>query len=315
MERAQDAVTGMGVAMPPPLPDVHIFAFGRKGYAFAAANLAASIKRWSPSVRVILHAETIHLDHWREHHRTYFDAIEELEPRFYTNIGRLDPGRLKSRLYDILPEGEHLYLDADCMAVKDLRPLLSKLSTDPRPYIAEVVARGTAKDAIEYCPWASPAKQAAKLPEGATIYGLQTSWAFIRKTVEGAERPFFDKVKTNHDRAFLPSELDNRWGDCIPDELSYGFTCSEMGIDPGGDRSVMFYGNKLTLDTLDAIRSDYFLMTQYGRIGKGGSVRPQYLDMYDKEMTRVFEHFGERHIFKLDMIAVDKWVDSYKRAS
>lgn len=311
-----EEVATMGVEKPPPtLPDVHVFAFGRRGYSFAAANLAASIKRWAPGVRIVLHAEMKWLEHWFAHHRNYFDVIDELPAHTYTNIGRLDPGRLKSRLYDLLPEGEHLYLDADCMAVKDIRPLLERLSKDPRPYIAEVVARGTSRDSIEYCPWVSPAKQAAKLPEGATIYGLQTSWAFIRKTAGGDEKPFFDKVKANHDRTFLPSELDNRWGDCIPDELSYGFTCSQLGVDPGWDRSVMFYGNKITVDTLDDIRASYFLMTQYGRIGRGGSVRPHYLDMYDKEMVRVFAHFGERHIFNLNMIAVDKYVDAYKRAS
>lgn len=293
------------------LPDVRIFAFGRKGYTFAAANLAASIKRWSPTVRVVLHAEKQWLAHYRGYHFGYFDEIIELQEVAYKSFGRLDPGRLKSRLWDHFTEGEHLYLDADCMCLKDIVPLLKQLQNDPREYIAEVVSRGNARSKeIEYCPWASPAKQGAKLPDGATVYGLQTSWAFIRKQ---GESEFYSRVKHNHDRTWLKSDLDNRWGDSMPDELIYGFTCSEMGLDPGGP-PIMFYGNKLTLDTLEDIRGQFYFMTQYGRIGKGGSVRPHYLEMYDREMTQVYNHWGERHIFKLNMIAVDKFVDAYKQA-
>lgn len=296
---------------PPPLPEVRIFAFGRKGYAFAAANLAASIKRWSPNVKVILHAQKDLLAHYREHHFDYFAGIVEMNPRDYTTFGRLDPGRLKSRLYDHLPIGEHLYLDADCIAVKDIVPLLRALQEDQRSYIAEVISRGRSTDKLEYCPWASPEKQGKKLPEDAIIYGLQTSWAFIRKVPnDGA---FFSEVKTTHDRRWTLSELDNKWGDSMPDELVYGFTCSKLGHDPSWPRNVMFYGNKLTATTLDEIRAGYSFMTQYGRIGKGGSVRPHYLDMYDKELVRIFNYFGEKHIFKLDYIAVDKYVDAYKR--
>lgn len=295
-----------------PLPEVRVFAFGRKGYAFAAANLAASIKRWAPNVKVILHAEKRWLAHYREHHFDYFDGIIELDHKDYTSIGRLDPGRLKSRLYDHLPIGEFLYLDADCLCLKNIEPFLRALQKDPRCYIAEVVSKGTAEAKLEYCPWASPAKQAAKSGIGcdATFYGIQTSWAFIRKVPnDGA---FFGRVKFNHDKTWRKDELDNRWGDSMPDELVYGFTCTELGHDPSWPREVMFYGNKLTVTTIDEIREGHYFMTQYGRIGKGGSVRPHYLDMYDKELVRIFNFFGQKHIFKLDMIGVDKYVDAYK---
>lgn len=309
---SEEVTTTGAETLPPPLPDVRIFAFGRRGYAFAAANLAASIKRWNPKVKIILHSEKKWLEHWHAHHFTHFDGFIDLPDHAYTTFGRLDPGRLKSRLWDHLPIGEHLYLDADCMAVKDIAPLLKALQGDPRNYIAEVVSRGTVRDEkLEYCPWASPKKQGTKLPEGSTVYGLQTSWAFIRKTSE--HDAFFDRVKFNHDRTWRKEDLDNKWGDSMPDELIYGFTCSELGHDPAWNRDVMFYGNKITHDTLDGIRSNYYLMTQYGRIGKGGSVRPHYLEMYDKEMVRVFNHFGQKHIFKLDFIAPDKYVDAYKQ--
>lgn len=301
----------MGAERPsPPLADVRIFAFGRRGYAFAAANLAASIKRWSRKVKVVLHAETKWTEHYFGHHYNYFDQIIPLAEHAYTTLGRLDPGKLKSRLWDHLPDGDHLYIDADCMALKDIAPVIAKLQADGRDYIAEVVSKGTPKDKLEYTPWASPAKQGAKGVD--TIYGLQTSWAFIRK--DSTRPEFFERVKHNHDRGWRREELDNKWGDSMPDELVYGFTCSEMGHDPSWSRDVMFYGNKVTHDTLDGIRMQYCLMTQYGRIGKGGSVRPLYLDMYDKEMTRVMAHFGEKHVFKLNYIAVDKYVDAYKRA-
>lgn len=299
-----------GVERPPP-PDIRIFAFGRKGYAFAAANLAASIKRWSPEVKIILHAESRWLDHYRDHHRDYFDGIIELQEKDYTSIGRLDPGRLKSRLYDHLPAGDHLYLDADCLCLKDIKPLLVALQKDGRNYIAEVVSKGTAESGqIEYCPWASPAKQGQKLPAGSIVYGLQTSWAFIRKVPD--DGAFFARVKHNHDRTWRKEELDHKWGDSMPDELVYGFTCSELGHDPSWPREVMFYGNKLIADTIDDIRFTSYFMTQYGRIGRGGSVRPHYLDMYDKEMVRIFNYFGQKHIFHLNMIGPDKYVDAYK---
>lgn len=287
------------------LPDVHVFAFGNRSYGFAAANLAASIRHHqTKDIRIVLHADEYATNQLRGEHRALFDEITGIPDDLFITNEILDPGKLKANIYGLLPAGDHLYLDADTMCIKDIVPLLEKLQADGRYYITEVVGKGTGE--VEYTAWASATKQRQRLrEENAVVYGIQTSWAFVRKVKE-AEK-FFSRVKHHHKHTWKMYDLDKQWGYSMPDELIYGYTCAEQDYDPSWSRDVMFFGSKLGPMNIGEIRDQYYFMSQYGGAGNHRVVRPHYLEMYDKEMIRVFRQRSMRHYFKQSLIEEGKY--------
>lgn len=278
------------------MPSVSVFAVGARGYTFGAANLAASIAHYAPDVRIVLYTDDENTHRLKPQHRELFASIVKIGSEHYKTDGKLDPGKLKCRLADLVEDEETVYIDADSIAVKDIRPLLKALQADGRDYITEVIDG--------YLPWASAEKVRAKVGDkSAEVHPIQTSWAFIRKC------EFFKTVRHISDAGYWSlSELDHKWGKSLPDELVYTTACAMEGRNPSW-RNEMLFGNKVVAETLAEVQDKFTLMTLYGNGAGRPHVRGIYIDMYDRLLLKVFQAKGMNHSFKSNYILSDKYLN------
>lgn len=285
---------------------VHLFAFGRKGYAYAASNLVVSLRHHGWKGHIGLHIAQDIVKFLSPQAVDGCDVVI-LPEEAYIRGGKVDPGFLKCHLRDWIPNGTTLYLDVDAACIADITPAVRALEKDGREYLTGMIAKGGEKDAIRYYEWASKEDVKAKhgLQDDATYYALQTSWAFIRK--EGPS-PFFDRVAEVHDSGMWEvKDLRQKWGGCLPDELMHSVVCSEMGYDPSTSVSPVFYGDEKI--KMDVVRSRHSILSLYGQ-GRGKTAVPrQFIHAYDNELHDIQRSCGQMHQLKSKFILQDKWVN------
>lgn len=294
---------GEGRNSPPALA---VFAFGRLGYLWAASNLALSTKKHTPQARIHLWTSTPLLKHLPEFHEKLFDSITVLEEASYMTRDQVDPGKLKCHIYELLPDGPILYVDADTLTISDIQPLWDELTEGTRWFVTDVADSGPPSKSVGYTPWATAQAIAEKIGnDGCTVYGINTSWMFIDKRPH--TKIFFDRVAEHHDGpTWQRSELDHKWGKSMPDELIYGTTCSELGIDPSGPRP-MHFGHRLEVPVRE-LSSRYQFQSLYGN-GRGKPlVNQRYLDLYDPYLKAWYAEAGGIHMFKLHTVLRDKYL-------
>lgn len=287
-------------------PALAVFAFGRPGYAYAAANLAVSTKHHTPQAKVHLYIARDLLTKMPDFHLRKFDSVTVLPEDSYTTGQNVDPGKLKCHLYEHLSEGPVLYVDADTLTLSDVQPLWDELTEGARWFVTDVADMGPPSGEVRYTPWASPKAIAEKIGnDGCTVYGINTSWMFIDKR-PGTEM-FFNRVAEHHDgQTWKRSELDHQWGKSIPDELIYGTTCSELGINPSGPRP-MHFGHKYEVPVSE-LSKRFVFQSLYGN-GRGKPlVNRRYLDLYDPYLKAWYQQAGGLHMFKLNTVLRDKYL-------
>ena len=288
-----------------------LFAFGKAGYILSAFNLAMSIKKYSniPIALFVSEKEigAIGID-WL---KKFCDHIEILEPDTFMLDGRIDPAVLKCEMYDYLPYDQNLYIDVDSLCVKSLDPLMDYLSQLGEFYIAPVLGQGGKADSISYSLWAKNEDiwEYFKLPEGAILPALQTSWCYIEKTEEA--KAFFSDIKAN--RAFPMDKLQMKWGGTMPDELIYSGTCAQHGMIPKCDKQdeVYFFGNTHdpNVKTPTDLEKNFYFMSIYGP-GKGKPlVKLRYLEWYDRYVMQLSRQFNAP-LIKRQMIMKDKHLNN-----
>lgn len=278
-------------------PRIAVFAFGRKGYIYGAANLAISIKEYTDA-HIHLFAQASLLKYLPDFHRGLFDVVEILDPDNFTTLSQTDPGKCKARIYDLLPDGDWLYVDADTLCLGPLDSLWQGLVSDGRSFICEVIE--------DYTPWASPEKIRAKVgSDGASVYGVQTSWMFIRKT-SGEDHLCSDVIAMHDGSTWRRSELDHQWGRSMPDELLYSTACAKRGYDPSGPR-LTFYGKEAGRSQAD-VALNYRFLSLYGN-GRGKTlVRKEYVEWYDPLLWSIYRSYDQAHMFKVNFIQQDKYL-------
>jgi hypothetical protein len=281
------------------LASVTLLAFGRKGYAFAAANMAASLRHYGYGGDINIFVDdrcrTV-LPEWG-HTLAYVKLLP-------ADIG-LDPCAIKLQLPALI-DGPTLYLDVDGVAIKDITPWVEALQKDGRPYITGVLGKGKHGDRIEYFEWATTEKCREKhgLPDDATFYGIQSSWAYMRPGL------FLDELYMNANAMrdkWTVADLKHRWGGALPDELFYSLACTVMDHNPSWKEEPMFWGRGF--DSLPAIKEKHYILSLWGS-GKGkGSVPPRHVEKYDAVMRSVMKARGRQHDLKSNYIREAKFVD------
>lgn len=281
---------------------VALLAFGKRGYGFGAANLAASLRYHTPDVHIHLLTDPGCVQQLTPFHRQLFTAIEYLPSEAWQTDGKTDPGKAKCHLRKMLPEGPWLFLDADSVALQDITQLWEDLLASGKQFATEVIGEGVVN--VEYSPWVKPVDIARKVgKDGATVYGINTSWMFL------GESSFFNRVAYHHDAlTWKRSDLLFKWGTSMPDELIYSTTCTEMGIDPSFDRRV-FFGVDYSESKLTDIASKFEFITLYGN-GRGTRtlVKRRYIDMLDPYLKKVYSELGGLHQFKVQYVLNDKYL-------
>lgn len=252
-------------------PAIAIFAFGDRAYAYFAQHLALSLRTNSPGIPVHLWvADGLPVD------ASLFAEVHILDPKRYAD----GPGSLKLNVHDILPKGDWLYLDADTLNVSDLVPHIERLKA--HDFAIEIKGKGGENDAIPYTPWATQAtiKRVNGLKDGATYFGVQSSWIWIRKGSDQC-KSIFGMAKGC---TYKFDDLKEKWGKSIPDELCFATALTALDITPHSEE-LSFYGNGREFKGIHDMALKYPLACLYGDVRKHRLVKSTWLDAYDR-MTR-----------------------------
>lgn len=258
--------------------NVLLMAFGRRGYAYAAENLAKSLRYHTTEIRITLAADGV-IDHIRD--RSMFDNIHPLTVADVHGVsGKIDPANVKLMAYDIGTRyhDSFIYLDVDAIATKDITPLFEACQADGREYLTDVMGSGKRGDKINYDIWADHADTWPfyQLPEDGTFRSVQSSWCYIRKGAQA--EAIFATARSFHALNFDLRKLKMKWGNTMPDELLMSAAMCYLDIDPTFNIRPIFFGN-----TNEGSPDNHYLLAIYGN-GKGSRtlVKPKYIAMYEK---------------------------------
>ena len=273
-----------------------LMAWGKRGYAFMAYNLAASIKHHSPDVKIHLVASRGCFKSVSDH--SYFDSIEWLDS------DPLEPGKFKAAIYDHLPFDCTLFLDVDAICLRPIEPLLDRLVNSDwhyATYINEMYDINS-PNILPQMYWAYRADiwQHYGFDETTKFPATQSSIQFIRRCDKTKELyELFNEAFNNP----IPLErLRNKWGGGQPDELYLNVALAQQGeVNHIGTESLWF-GNNHTKRPFQIAETHYFI----SYFGWKLNVKQQFWDYYDKQMQRILSVDGKPHHFKSHLIKSDK---------
>ena len=279
--------TGGGTA-----PAIAVFVFGKQGYYSAAENLALTARTYSPSTPVALWAaDPSKVDH------TLFAGVNKLPEAAYIH----GPGTMKVNIYDLLPDGDWLVMDADMLVIKDLAPYIAALKA--HDFAMEYMGKGPNDTDLAYSPWATTEtiRRVGNLPQGTVFHGVQSSWMWIRKPSQLAAS-IFDKAKVY---PYQWTDLKERWGFDIPDELRFATAVAETGTDLP-DIKLSFYGGRTSYG-FSGIEEP--LICLYGDARKHRLVTPSWLSTYDTFLRTEYVKAGRTYRYSLHRVMGDKYVN------
>lgn len=274
-------------------------AFGHPSYAYAARNLAYSIRRFDSGISIALIADTC-IDYLTADDKAIFNLRIPIPFTFH------EPAEVKIRLYELLPYTHCLYLDVDALCVSDPGPHLDRMIASKAHYLTSVMGKGKVTEPITYNVWATPADivDFFAVPEGNDIVAIQSSWAYIK--VCAASKALFANVIKYYNKGFDRAKLLEKWGGGMPDELLFSGVLSKMGIDAAYNEPFMFFGDgpEIIRNEID-MGQKYCIMSLYGN-GNGRPKTPlRYWDLYDA-VLRKWSRKDSAHYYKADIIRKHK---------
>lgn len=280
--------------------NVVLLAIGKRGYHFAAYNLAASIKHYSPSADILLLTDS----GVKQLHSTHvFNKVVQIDVDT-----PLNPAKSKLNVYAhaVKHFDEYLFLDADNVCLKDIEPFYNALKADGRDFITEVAGIGVKGDkSIEYCIWATP-EQIWEAYGVERYTATHSDWHFARKSKATGDM-FKRALKL---MPLIPvSELAMKWGKCVPDELPLGAAIGDMDVSFPVHPTFLGDAKSGPIKSLSQIRDEWYFLSIYAN-GKGKTVtKRHYLDMYDAQCRAIFKATGQSHHYKHHFIMTDKWIN------
>lgn len=283
-------------------------AFGRKGYIYAAFNLLCSIKFHNPELKVSLAFDRDLLTYLTPEKIQLFDHLIEIPKEQFTTLGKIDPAKYKTALYDYLPYEENLILDVDGVCLQNLQSLMTILSAKEGQVYTDVMGRGKVNEEINYMLWASTSFicEHFKIPLERDLVSVQTSFLWVKKGKES--KKFFDKLKKNYEKGIDKSKV-RMWGGTIPDELFYTGTFGQLDLNPDPEMKPVFFGNFFYPKTYEELHTEFYIMSLYGNGTGRTETKLRYLEYYDKIMKGYCGKFGFSHDYKRGYIMQDKHVN------
>ena len=102
---------------------IFLIAFGKRGYAFAAYNMAYSLKYFNKDLKICLFHDDKIMKHLTDQMPLsdidVFDDYVEIPQEILFSDGNLDPCLTKISMYDYLPYDYNLFLDVDGVALRE----------------------------------------------------------------------------------------------------------------------------------------------------------------------------------------------------
>lgn len=284
--------------------NIALLAIGKRGYYFAAYNLAFSIKHYAPDAKILLIHDGAYLN---QIPNDVFDELHEVDFQFTHQRGVFDAGGAKLGVYSIATKyfKEYLYLDVDAICLKDLTPFYESMTKDLQ---TDIMGRGGKNDSINYSIWASNESiwEQFELEEDSIYYAPQTSWHYAKKSRSNTS--FFKLAQRLNIKTFdSPKSLKMKWGQALPDELIFGGALAVKQVDASTPIRPIFFGN--VHKPISEVRDEYYLLSLYGN-GNGRTLtKLDFLEFYDRYMNNLFREHGLNHNYKVNLIMKDKLVN------
>jgi hypothetical protein len=301
-----------------PSTGVVLLAFGKVQYYWAAYNLAFSIKKFNKNIRIALIAEDkgkaiSQCPELREYIETFADIVQE---DIYTN-NKLDPAKLKVKLYNYLPFERNLYLDVDAVALKDIQPMIEELAQSGKDYISHTVGYHTIDKGRDFkeMQWAWADKMWAHYELGAdtVMPAINSSMQWIIKG-EKAAALYAKAQELFFDNPIPLKDLRMKWGGSQPDELYMNIAMAILGIDPAlkeydkvktSEGGMIHFAMQRGL-TYQEVTEQFYLQSYYG----GNRFTPLfYVDWLDRILKADHQAIGKRHIYLINRIVQNKFAD------
>ena len=301
-----------------PSTGVVLLAFGKVQYYWAAYNLAFSIKKHSPNVRItVLFDDVLKALSQCPEIVKYVEHFGDINPADITTNKKLDPGKVKVNLYKYLPYDCNLYLDVDAIAIKDIQPMIDELSQSGKDYISHCVGYHTIDKGRDFkemqWAWADRMWAHFNLLPSYVMPAINSSMQWIVKgsQTEAIYRTAKDLYFNN---PIETKDLRMKWGGGQPDELYMNVALAIHGTDPalkaydkiGSSEGGMIHFSMQRGLSFQEITDNYYLQSYYG----GAGFTPRfYIDWLDRMLNADFKAIGSRHIYLISRIAENKYAD------
>lgn len=283
---------------------IFLIAFGKRGYSFAAYNMAVSLKHFNPDIQITIFHDKGIFENLSTNDLLFFDNFVEIPDKIKYSDAILDPCRVKINMYDYLPYDYNLYLDVDGIALQDLSIPIDELIDLGGHYYTHVFDAkslkndGNQNDQMVWA-WMEDVYSHFKLEADTLLPSTNSSFQFIKKCDES--KILFDQIKKNYEIPIPIERLRLRWGGGQPDELYLNVALAQLGWKQC--RHYTFLGNVLSELTFQEIERNFFILSIFG--GKGFT-REMYMEWYDRKLFDYFEARGMEHRYKRNSIVHDK---------
>lgn len=278
--------------------------FHKRGYPFAAFNLALTIKHFNPEIKIAGYHDAS-INHLHENDSEIFDVLIQMKDEDKYVGGSFNPARLKLSLYDITPFDETIILDADCLAIADIGTIFDECAKQGGYYYSHIKEQYNYDDERENAlmDWAymDDIYSHFKLRTSLTLPITNSSFQYVRKCKEAKE--LFEQANKNLDNPIPLDKLKHTWGNGQPDELYMNVAMCQKGVTGELEKPVMHLCNKIDQRPFHQIAKDTPLLSFLG--GKN-FCRPQFTEYYDKLLIDISNKNGVRHKYKWTFIEADK---------
>ena len=287
--------------------NIALTVFGKRGYFYAAYNLAASIKKFTPDTKILL----IHdsgLKYLAADELKVFDIFHPIDESITHPNGMLDAGYAKLCVYPIATKyfKEYLFMDVDALSLKDLSKWYADAKGDGRNFLTDVRGKGGKSDVINYSVWATNEDiwDQFKLKDSDTFQAIQSSWHFARKSKE-ATSLIRDAINLNGSAFVDRTKLLIKWGKNLPDELVMGGAIARAKMDVKFAYEPIYFPNKHL--SIAELRAGYYVLSMFGN-GRGANtmVKADFKEFYDRFLRN--EVFGHQVKYKNSVVMRDKMI-------
>lgn len=290
--------------------NIVLAAFGKRGYFFAAYNLAQSIKVNDPDANILLiHDKGIKALAISE--LSVFDKFHEIDEATTHPKGIFDAGHVKLKTYRIATKHfrKYMFLDVDALAIKSIREWYDLADKSDKDFLTDVRGVGGIEDTINYSVWAKNEDIWSEFdldPKKDVYYAVQSSWHFAKRTKANTAM-FKDAVELNLNSFEDRTKLLIKWGKALPDELILGGALARRKFDPTFEISPIYFPNKHL--PLSELKEKYYILSMFGNGNGATMVKVDFKEFYNRFLLKeVFRPLGLGHKYKNSMVMKDKMI-------
>jgi hypothetical protein len=291
-----------------------LLAFGKRGYGFAAYNLAVSIRAFNSTIPITVYHDDIAFSQVEPEKMSIFTTVLKIPGDILYKDQRFDPGYAKVNLYDLYPYDLNLYLDVDALCLRDIEPLFEIMEKKPDYFYTHIIDTHTIDKGRDFksmqWAWADDIWDHFKLKQDDVFYATNSSYQIVRKGKKA--KAFYEQIKKNYANPIPVDKLRMKWGGGQPDELYMNAALCQLKISAQMDTDVMFFGGDVN-HTFTEIENKFYFLSLYGAGASNVSTtRLKYREWADRLLLAHFKKRGEAHIYKIEYIMAEKHANNRK---